>query len=140
MLKLGGYINIIISVAHVLGLIWINEMFTVTGIEKEMDQLNQIHVTLPYLLTLIVAIIFFIFGLYGLSAANKFRKLPLLKLGVFSIALIYIFRGVGELLHNLLTPVSYPLLEMVYSIIALGIGLLFLFGGLKKWKNKSLAV
>ena len=137
MLKLGGYINIIIAVAHIVGLIWADQMFEVTGIGKEMLELSEVHVSLPYLMTVFVAIVFFIFGLYGLSAANKFRKLPFLKLGIFAIAGIYIFRGLGELIFDMTMQEASPLAETTYSLIALAIGLIFLIGGLKKWNSNS---
>ena len=137
MLKLGGYINLLIAVGHLIGLIWAEQMFEVTGIEKEMNELAQIHSLLPYALTVFVAIVFFIFGLYGLSADGKFRKLPFLKLGIFGIAGIYVFRGIGELIFDISKQEASPMTETIYSLIALGIGLLFLFGGLKKWKLKK---
>lgn len=133
MLKFGGYINILIAIGHLVGLIWAEKMFEVTGIGKEMAELSVTHSSLPYLLTIFVAIVFFIFGLYGLSADNKFRKLPFLKLGIFVIAGIYIFRGVGELLADTIQGTNSKT-ETIYSLFALTIGLLFLFGGLKKWK------
>ena len=43
MLKLGGYINIIIAIAHIVGLFWADKMFEVTGIGKEMTELAQTH-------------------------------------------------------------------------------------------------
>ena len=134
MLRIGGYINIIIAIAHILGLFWAQQMFEVTGIANEMNQLAQTHLSLPYLLTIFVAIVFFIFGLYGLSAGGKFRKLPFLKTGIFAVAGIYIFRGVGELIFDISQQNAPPITETIYSLIALCIGLLFLFGGLKKWK------
>lgn len=132
MLRLGGFINIIIAIGHIVGLIWADKMFEVTGIENEMKELAQIHFSLPYLLTIFVGIVFFIFGLYGLSADNKFKKLPFLKFGIFAIAGIYMFRGLGELLFETLNKTN-TLTETTYSLIALIIGLLFLIGGLKKW-------
>jgi uncharacterized protein YacL len=137
MLKLAGYINILIAIGHVVGLIWAEQMFEVTGIEQEMNELSQTHTLLPYLLTIFVAVVFFIFGLYGLSADNKFRKLPFLKFGIFAIAGIYIFRGIGELIFDFSQQEANIILETIYSLIALGIGLLFLIGGLKKWKLKK---
>ena len=137
MLKIGGIINIIIAVAHIIGLFWAEQMFEKTGIGKEMAELSQTHSSLPYLLTIFVAVIFLVFGLYGLSADGKFRKSPLLKLGIFGIAGIYIFRGIGELLFGISQQEAPPMTETIYSLIALGIGLLFLFGGLKKWKLKK---
>jgi hypothetical protein len=137
MLKLGGYINILIAVGHIVGLFWADKMFELTGIGKEMTELAQTHSSLPYLLTIFVAIVFFIFGLYGLSADNKFRPLPLLKPVIFAIAGIYLFRGIGELIFDLEQQQTNLFLETTYSLIAVFIGLLFLIGGLKKWKLKQ---
>jgi len=133
MLKLGGYINILIAIAHIFGLFWAEQMFAVTGVRKEMDELAQFHSALPYLLTVFVSIFFFVFGLYGLSAAGKFKKLPLLELGIFSIAGIYIFRGLYGLIVGLSIKKTNFLLETLFSLAALAIGLLFLIGGIKKW-------
>lgn len=134
MLRLGGYLNILIAIAHLAGLIWADSMFEVTGIGKEMDELAKTHSSLPYWLTIFVSLVFFVFGLYALSAEGKFRKMPFLKIGIFGIAGIYILRGLGELLFDISQQEAPPLAEAIYSLIALGIGLLFLFGGLKKWK------
>ena len=133
MLKIGGYINILIAVGHILGLLWADKMFEVTGIEKEMKELAHIHFSLPYLLTIFVAIVFLIFGLYGLSADEKFRKLPFLKPVIFVIAGIYLFRGFGELIADKIQGTN-SINETIYSLFALTVGLLFLIGGLKKWK------
>jgi hypothetical protein len=137
MLKLGGYINIVIAIGHIVGLFWADKMFEVTGIGKEMTELAQSHSSLPYLLTIFVAIIFLIFGLYGLSAANKFRQLPFLKPIIFTVAGIYLLRGIGELFFDLGKQQANQFLEVTYSLIAVFIGLLFLVGGLKKWKLKQ---
>ena len=135
MLKLGCYINIIIAIAHLLGLFWADQMFELTGIGKEMTELAQYHSSLPYLLTIFVSVVFFIFGLYGVSADNKFRRLPFLKPIIFTIAGIYLLRGIGELILDLGKQQANQFLEIIYSLIAVFIGLLFLIGGLKKWKT-----
>ena len=134
MLKLGGHINILIAIAHIVGLFWADKMFEVTGVGNEMAKLAQTHSSLPYLLTIFVSVVFFIFGLYGLSAANKFRQLPFLKPVVFTIAGIYLLRGIGELIFDLEKQQANQFWEMTYSLIAVFIGLLFLIGGLQKWK------
>ena len=135
MLRLGGIINILIAIGHIVGLFWADKMFEVTGIGKEMTELSTTHFSLPYLLTVFVAIVFFIFGLYGLSADNKFRKLPFLKPVVFIIASIYIFRGLGELFFDTIQNTN-SFTETAYSLCALTIGLLFLIGGQRKWKKE----
>jgi hypothetical protein len=136
MLKIGGILNIIIAVAHIIGLFWAEQMFEKTGAGEGMKELAQIHYSIPYLLTVFVAIIFFLFGIYGVLADSKIKKLPFLKLGVFSIAFIYLFRGIGEQSYNLIKGTTTTS-ETIQSIVALIIGSLFLFGGLKKWKLKK---
>lgn len=133
MLKIGGIINIIIGISHIIGLFWAKQMFEVTGISKEMTKHAQSHFLLPYVLTFFASIVFFTFGLYGLSASNTYKKLPFLKSAIFLIAGIYIFRGVGELIFDISKQETSHFLETTYSLFAIGIGLLYLFGGLKKW-------
>ncbi|MDQ3047264.1 MAG: hypothetical protein M3R27_06925 [Bacteroidota bacterium] len=137
MLRLGGYLNILIAIGHIVGLFWADKMFEVTGIGKEMTDLSKTHSSLPFILTIFVAIVFFIFGLYGLSADNRFRKLPFLKPVIFIIAGIFLLRGVGELFIDITQGISSGA-EILYSLIAISIGLLFLFGGIKKWKTPRL--
>ncbi|PKV48946.1 hypothetical protein ATE84_0962 [Aquimarina sp. MAR_2010_214] len=135
MLKIGGYINLIIGIGHLIGLIWPEQMFEKTGVLEEMKALAQLHFSLPYLLTVFVALIFLIFGFYGLSASEKIKKLPFLKFGTYTIASIYLFRGIAEQLYNI-SQQTTTISETIQSIVAVIIGLLFLIGGLKKWKLK----
>jgi hypothetical protein len=140
MLKLGGYINIVIAIGHIVGLFWAEKMFDLTGIGKEMTELAQTHSSLPFLLTIFVSIVFFTFGLYGLSADNKYRRLPFIKPVIFVIAGVYLLRGIGELIFDLEKQQANQFLEIIFSLIAVLIGLLFLIGGLRKWKLKQTKV
>ncbi|SEB44703.1 hypothetical protein SAMN04489761_0771 [Tenacibaculum sp. MAR_2009_124] len=136
MLKIGGTLNIIIAIAHIIGLLWAEQMFEKTGAGEAMRELAEIHYSFPYLLTVFVAIIFFVFGIYGLFANSRTRKLPYLKIGIFIVAFIYIFRAIGEQSYNLMKGTTTTS-ETIQSVVALIIGLLFLFGGLKKWMLKK---
>lgn len=136
MLKIGGVLNIIIAVAHIIGLFGAEQMFEKTGAGEGMKELAQIHYSIPYLLTIFVAIIFFIFGIYGVFADSKTKKIPFLKFGIFTIAFIYLFRGVGEQSYNIIKGTTTPS-ETFQSVVAIIIGLLFLLGGLKKWNPKK---
>lgn len=134
MLKIGGYLNIIIAIAHVVGLFWAKPFFEVTGIGREMEDMSLIHPSLPYLITILVTLFFILFGIYGLSADGKFRILPFQKLAIFLIAAIYLLRGVLQLFSDALITGEGATLGTIYSCIALAIGLLYLVGGLKKWR------
>lgn len=138
MLKLGGYINILIAIGHIIAILFCPEKaFEVTGASEQMSELAQIDPSLPYLATIFIVIVFIIFGLYGLSADNKFRKLPLLRPVIFIIAGLYLFRGIVGFIPNIIDRPNDLILEVCYSLIAVFIGLLFLLGGLKKWKTKG---
>tara|TARA_R100001369_G_C3295197_1_gene164678 strand:+ start:626 stop:1039 length:414 start_codon:yes stop_codon:yes gene_type:complete len=136
MLKLGGILNIIIAITHIIGLFWAEQMFQKTCVAEGMKGLAQIHYSIPYLLTVFVALVFFIFGIYGVLANSNTIKLPFLKLGIFAIAFIYLFRGIGEQSYNQIKGTTTPS-ETIQSVVALIIGSLFLFGGLKKQKFKK---
>ncbi len=56
------------------------------------------------LLGALVAVLLVIWGLYGLSGAGLIRRLPMLRLVIFLIGAIYIFRGL---------PILLKLLELV---------------------------
>lgn len=136
MLRLGGYINILIAFLHVIGLFWADKMFEITGVADGMALAAQkIHPMYPYFITIVVAIFFFVFGLYGLSADNRIRKLPFVKPVTFLIAGIYLLRGIGELIFDMNMQRTSPFLETTYSLVAIFIGLLFLIGGIIKWKS-----
>ena len=136
MLRLGGYLNILIAILHIVGLFWADKMFEVTGIADGMALAAQnIHPMYPYFITVVVAILFFIFGMYGLSADGKIRKLPFIKPIIFLIAGIYLLRGIGELIFDMEMQLANQILETSYSLIAVLIGLLFLTGGIRKWRK-----
>lgn len=130
-LRLAGIANLIIAIAHIVCLFWSDSFFEITGVGDKMTELSTIHWSLPYLLTIVVACTFSIMALYAFSAQGDIRKLPLLKLGIFAIAAIYTFRGLGGLITGY--PKDLGGLQTIYSAIALIIGLLYLIGGAKKW-------
>lgn len=135
LLKLGGYINILIAITHIIGLLWAQEMYDYTGVGENMRRNAELHPLLPAAMTIFVAIFFFIFGLYGLSASGAIKKLPLLKLGVFTVAAIYLFRGVVGSVVNICVESSFQWHHLSFSFCAIGIGLLYLLGGLQIWKK-----
>lgn len=135
LLKIGGYINILIAIAHVIGLFWAQEMYDYTGVGENMRRNAEIHPLLPTVITIFVTICFFIFGLYGLSGAGKIRKLPFLKIGIFGIAAIYLLRGISGCIINIAFESSFQWHHLLFSFCALGIGLLFLLEGLNRFRR-----
>ncbi|NQX43369.1 hypothetical protein HQN84_31260 [Pedobacter steynii] len=130
MLRIAGYLNVLISFGHIAGLFQAEKMFRLTGIEHEMQELSAVHHVLPYALTVFVALVFFVFGLYGILATSEGLRLPFLKPGIYLISGIYFLRGAGELIADGIRGTTTTL-GSLYSVIAIFIALLYLFGGLQ---------
>ncbi len=136
LLLVGGYANVIISLLHVIGLFWAEEMFAFTGVSKDMHDLAMLQPSLPYLLTLLVAIFFMLFGLYAFSAVGK-CKLPFAKPVIYGIAGIYLLRGFGFIILDGFSK-TFSVGEPVFSVIAILIGFLYLVGGKRAFtRNKN---
>jgi len=80
------------------------------------------------LVTIFVSAIFVVFGLYSLSGAGVIRKLPLLKFGIYSIALLCTIRGVLPLQFWLRYPDEIGSTAIIYGVGWLFSGLLLFFG------------
>jgi len=136
LLRIGGYMNILIAIAHIVGLIWADQMYEFTGVGRQMEDLSRIHSAYPFLLTLFVSIAFFIFGLYGLSAGEEIFALPFLQNCTYLIATVYLLRGLGGLALEKFQ--DFPSSnQIIFSSIATSIGLFYLVGALVKWNRKA---
>ena len=97
---------------------------------------------LPLLLALglLVALLLVIFGLYGLSGAGVIRRLPLLRLMLFVIGLLYSMVGINfifqvlAMLGVLPSAGPIPVYQVLVSFGALVAGLAYLIGLAVNWK------
>jgi len=125
-LRAAGWANIAIAAAQTIGLIWAWSMFRAVGIEEDMRELARQAAALPYILTLITCAAFAVFGLYGLSGAADLRRLPLLRAGLVSIAVIYVLRA--TLYGGIDAVRDGDGAQIIFAAIALLIGLCYAYG------------
>jgi putative oxidoreductase len=100
----------------------------------------------PLLLTLglLVALVLVIFGLYGLSGAGVIRRLPLLRLGLLVIGLLYLLVGINFIFQMMamlgILPSSQPvpIYQSLVSFGALVASLAYLIGLADSWKRLSI--
>lgn len=78
--------------------------------------------------TTFVSAIFVLLGLYALSGAGMIRKLPLLKFGIYTIAILCIIRGILPLQLWLRHPEKVNDIVFYTGLVWLVTGLLYLFG------------
>jgi hypothetical protein len=89
----------------------------------------------------VMAAVFGLCGLYAFSGAGSFRRLPLLRLGLIVISLVYIWRGIVVfplllvLLGYIHTPVPLLPQALASSAVSLLIGVLYLAGTIGNWRN-----
>lgn len=78
--------------------------------------------------TILVSAIFVILGLYALSAAKIIAQLPLLKIGIYSIAFVCVVRGLLPILFWFAHPEKISQQVIYVGLIWLLTGLLYFFG------------
>jgi hypothetical protein len=78
--------------------------------------------------TVFASSIFIVLGLYALSGAGIFRKLPLLKFGIYTIGILCIIRGILPLQLWIRHPDKVNDIVFYTGIVWLVTGLLYLTG------------
>ena len=128
-LTLGSIASFLIALLH-LALVFKPQWYSHFGAD-ELVQLHEKGSPFTVLVTLGLALMFAIWGAYALSGAGVIRQLPLLRISLIAIGVIYILRGLmlpSELFKVLRS--SYPFRFVVFSTGSLVIGLLYLVGTL----------
>ncbi len=93
--------------------------------------------------SLIVGLVFAVWGLYGFAGAGVIRRLPLLRLGLIVIGVIYTLRGISLipilliLVGIIRDPQPIPPQALIASLVSLGIGLTYLVGTIAAWPALS---
>lgn len=92
--------------------------------------------TYPAVLTFFLVVVFAIWGCYGLSGAGIIRRLPLLKIALVLIGMIFTFRGVAvfpQLFKIVTTSAQIAPRQLVFSLVSLVTGLAYLIGTILNW-------
>lgn len=129
LLLIGAIINFILCVGHLACLVCLKRVFEIYSISDTMNGLSDKYGgCIIYVITFMIAFCFFMCGMYGLSACGRIRKLPLLRLGTYTIAAVFLFRciyGISILIS------SFTYLELSSTSVSALIGVSYLLGGLK---------
>ena len=90
----------------------------------------------PTLLTLGVAAVFVVWAGYGLSGAGVLRRFPLLRVGLYTIAGIYLLRGLQVVLE---VPAAahgkIPARFAVFSAFSALAGVMYLLGAIRRGRS-----
>lgn len=113
-LRLGAILHFMISIGHFACLFFPEEAFKAYHILEVMTRLCFDQVWLLYAVTIAIALAFAVAGLYALSATGDVRRLPLQRIVVIAIVVVYSLRaalGIGSLVC------SFSFLQLFSSLI-----------------------
>ena len=102
-LRFGAILHFIISIGHLACLFFLEEAFKAYGILDEMTNMCFGETWLLYAVTIALALAFAVAGLYALSASGDIKRLPLQRLVIIAIVVVYSIRavlGLGSLVWD----------------------------------------
>ena len=92
-LRFGAILHFIISFGHFACLFFLEEAFKAYDILDVMTNMCFGQTWLLYAVTIVLALAFAVAGLYALSAAGDIKRLPLLRLVIIAIVVVYSIRA-----------------------------------------------
>lgn len=129
MLFVGAILNFVLFIGHLACLPCLDKAFAIYGISGEMNELAATYgASAPAIITVIISLCFLACSIYAISGCGIIIKLPLLKLGLFTIATVYLLRGVWGITMMV---TDFTCLELSSTLASTFIGLMYLLGGLK---------
>lgn len=137
-LKLAGILSFSAAFVHLMIIVGGGAWYRFFGAGERMAKMAEQGQALPTVITLAIAATLVVMGAYAWSAAGILPKLPLLKVGLALITLLYLLRG-GLGFFALLVPEhswvqqNTPMFWLWSSTICLAFGLVHLKGFLGKW-------
>jgi len=129
----GGIVSGLISLMHLV-LIFKPALYRYirAGQESELGLMAEQGSTPTTIITAVLALIFAIWAVYAFSGAKLFAPLPVLRVALIAIAVIYLLRALALLSEvNMVINQGYPFQFVVFSTISLVTGLLYMVGSLK---------
>ena len=94
-LIIGSIGSAIAALAHLGCIIFGGDWYRFFGAGEQMAKMAEDGHWYPTVVTSIIVLVLSLWSLYGLSGAKVLFRLPLLKLGLIVISLIYLVRGVA---------------------------------------------
>jgi len=94
-LRLGAILHFIIAIGHLGCLFALDEAFDAYGIKDIMYNIVFGHVWMLYAITVVLVLAFTLAGFYALSASGNIRRLPLTRMAIIVIIVLYSLRALA---------------------------------------------
>ncbi len=133
LLIIGGVLSFLAALLHIGIIIGGASWYRFFGAGEKMATMAETGSWYPTVVTLIITVVLFIWGLYAFSGAGLIRTLPLLKIGLVVISVIYLTRGLAFIPALLIMPDKVDAFIVWSSLISLVFGLCYAIGTQKIW-------
>ena len=127
-LRLGAILHFIIAIGHLGCLFALDEAFDAYGIKDVMYNMVFGHVWMLYAITVVLVLAFTLAGFYALSASGNIRRLPLTRMAIIVIVVLYSLRSLAG---GWVCVTDFSLLQFFSSVIPAFIAWCY-YPGLKK--------
>ena len=94
-LRLGALLHFLIAIGNIGCLFALDEAFEAYSIREIMYQMVSGHVWMLYALTIGLVVAFCLAGLYGLSATGDIHRVPLTRMAIITIVVLYSLRALA---------------------------------------------
>ena len=137
-LKLGGILSFVVALLHLVIIFVGASAYRYFGAPEGYARAAEAGSTSPAMRTLVLVVIFTIWGLYAFSGGGVIRRLPLLRITLLLIGIIYTLRGVfvfQQIFQIFISSEQVEPRKIVFSLVSLIIGLAYLIGTVINWRN-----
>lgn len=136
----GSICSAVAALAHLGCIIWGGDWYRFFGAGEQMAKMAEDGHWYPTVVTSIMVLVLSIWSLYGLSGSKVIFRLPLLKLGLIVISLIYLVRGVAFFAIMPMFPENSVTFWFVSSGICFFIGVLYSVGTFQSWSKLGVKI
>ncbi|HTK94151.1 MAG TPA: hypothetical protein VL382_00820 [Terriglobales bacterium] len=143
LLAIFGWWNIAFALLHVVIIVWGAGGYRYFGAGEGMARAAEAGSLRPAVITGLLTLMFVLWGLVAFSAAGIGRRVGIAKYAVVLIGVLYILRGVlagPQAVWMYQHPDQVPLRFVLFSLVALGLGIIGLWGVSLVWRDSGLAV
>ncbi len=133
LLAAAGLASMVIAILHFVIIFYGAPGYRYFGAGEKMASMAENGSFFPGFVTLGITIVFTVFGLYAFSGAEVLSPLPFLRTALFGIGTIYTLRGLFvlyEILVMLVFRSRIKIKNIVFSLVSLSLGILYLVGTL----------
>ncbi len=134
-LIVGGALSAAASVLHLAVIVGGPDWYRFFGAGEGMARLAEQGSPKAALITLGIAAVLAIWAAFAFSGAGVLPRLPLLKLALLAITVVYVVRAVGYIPALMITGAPVGTFAWVSSAIVLVYALVHLLGTLELWRN-----